>query len=144
MAFIKSPRPTMSPRNAWRAGISNAFTMPRSAASTIISQTVTTRRSVITARMHARVIEVRLRGDHHVAAADAVGSHASERRENENRNLSGESDDPEKERRSGHAVDEPGLRHVLHPRADQGDELSAEEKLEIAMPQRAEHFGSLN
>ena len=59
-------------------------------------------------------------------------------------NLSRESDYAEQECRTRHAIDEPGLRDVLHPGADQRDELAAEEELEIAMAQGAEHRGSFN
>ena len=38
----------------------------------------------------------------------------------------------------GEAVDQPRLGNVLHPGADQGDELAAEEELKIAVSQRAQ------
>ncbi len=41
MAFIRSSFPTMSTINAWRVGMSNAFTIPRHEASTKTCQTCT-------------------------------------------------------------------------------------------------------
>ncbi len=40
---------------------------------------------------------------------------------------------PKQQRGTGHAIDQPRLSNGLHPGADQRDELSGEEQLEIAM-----------
>src|SRR5271156_3123255 len=50
------------------------------------------------------------------------------------------SDSAKQERRSREAIDEPGLRDVLHPGADQRDHLAAEEKLKVAMAERTSHI----
>ena len=79
-----------------------------------------------------------LRGDHHAVAAVAVGHDAARRRQQEDRDLAGEADRAQQHRGAGEPVDQPGLRHVLHPRADQRDELAAEEELEVAVLKRAQ------
>ena len=77
----------------------------------------------------------RLRDDDDAAAVDAVGHVAAERRDEEDRDLPGEADRAEEERGVGEAVDQPRLRHRLHPRADEGNELAAEEETEVPDPQ---------
>ena len=137
MAFIKSSLPTMSTRNDWRPGMSNAFTTPSSAASTKISRTVIRLRQR-QRRQHKRQQHGRdLRTDHNVLAVAAVGHDSAERRKQEHRNLAGKSHCPQLQPRAGQPVDQPRLGHGLHPGADQRNELSAEKKLEVAMPQRA-------
>src|SRR5438309_8705717 len=54
IAFIKSSLPTMSTRNAWRAGMSNALTTPSRADSTKMCHTCTLSVSVSPARINAR------------------------------------------------------------------------------------------
>ena len=68
----------------------------------------------------------------------AVGGGASERREQEYWNLAGEPDCSEKKRGLGNTVDKPRLGDTLHPSSGQGDDLSAKEKLKIAMAQSAQ------
>ena len=79
IAFSKSSRPTISIRNDCRAGTSNAFTVPSSVASAIISQTRMRPVSVSAARVNASSIEAvcvaittRRRG-HRSAASPASG-----------------------------------------------------------------------
>src|ERR1035438_9131972 len=57
IAFSRSSLPTMSIRNAWRAGMSNAFTTPRPAAIAIICQTWMRPDSVSSASTVARTME---------------------------------------------------------------------------------------
>ena len=85
-----------------------------------------------------------MRGDDNVLPASPIRQHSAKRREHEHRNLAGESDRTEQECRACHAVDEPRLRDALHPRSNERDELAAEEKLEIAVPERAKHRGRLD
>ena len=44
----------------------------------------------------------------------------------------------EEQRRVRQAVDQPRLRHLLHPRPDQRDQLAAEEEPEVAVTECAE------
>ena len=57
IAFIRSSLPTMSTRNACRAGMSNAFTTPSSVASTRMCHTCTFPVSVNAARRNASTME---------------------------------------------------------------------------------------
>ena len=57
MAFIRSSLPTISTRNDCRAGISKAFTTPRSEASTKMCHTCTTPVRVSVAKIAARIID---------------------------------------------------------------------------------------
>ena len=57
MAFIRSSRPTMSTRNACRAGMSNALTMPRHVASTNTCHTRTCPLSVSAASTSGNTID---------------------------------------------------------------------------------------
>jgi len=56
-------------------------------------------------------------------------------RKEEDRNLAGKSHRAQLQSGTSQAVHKPRLRHGLHPGADQGNQLSAEEELEVAMPQ---------
>ena len=57
MAFIRSSLPTMSTKKDCRAGMSNAFTTPSSAASTKICHTLMTPVRVSVAKIRARIID---------------------------------------------------------------------------------------
>jgi hypothetical protein len=72
---------------------------------------------------------------------DSVRSGASERRKQENRDLAGEADCTQKKRGLRNAVNKPRLGHALHPSAGQGDDLSAEEELEVSVTQGAQRNG---
>jgi hypothetical protein len=69
---------------------------------------------------------------------DSVSGGASKRREQKNRDLACEADRTQKKRRLRNAIDQPRLRHTLHPSAGQGDDLSAKEELEVAVVQGAQ------
>ena len=77
-----------------------------------------------------------LRGDDHPLPVKTIGNDPSNGRKQENRNLAGKTHSPKLQTRPGQPVDEPRLRHRLHPRADQGDKLSTEEKLEVTVSKR--------
>jgi hypothetical protein len=67
-------------------------------------------------------------------AIPTIGGQPADGGEQEYGNLPREAHDAEKERRSRQAINEPSLRNVLHPGADERNHLPAEEKLEVAMP----------
>jgi hypothetical protein len=79
-----------------------------------------------------------LSGDDEPLAIDAVGGDSSQGSDDENGKLTGEADASQQERRVRHSIDEPCLGHGLHPGADQGDELSAEKELKVAVAQGAQ------
>ena len=78
-----------------------------------------------------------LGSDDDVLAIAAVGDDAAEGSEEEYGNLAGETYPAQQQSRTGEAVDEPGLGHGLHPGAGEGNELSAEKELEVAMAEGA-------
>src|ERR1035441_6024219 len=82
-----------------------------------------------------------LRGDDHAPPAVAIGDDAGDGGEQKERNLPGESDAAQQHQRAGDAVDQPGLRQVLHPGAAQRNELAREKELEVAIPQGAQGGG---
>ncbi len=57
MAFSRSSRPTISRTNDWRAGMSNAFTMPRHVARTKICHTRTWPLSVSAASVNGKSMD---------------------------------------------------------------------------------------
>src|SRR5437588_2819258 len=79
--------------------------------------------------------------NHQALAIDAVGGDSSEGSKEEDGNLAGKANASQQQRRLRHAVDEPRLGNTLHPGAGQGDKLSAEEELEVAVTQGAEGCG---
>ena len=138
MAFIRSSLPTMSTRKACRAGMSKAFTTPSKAASTKMCHTCTTSGKRQHRKDQGQNHGRDLGSDHHPLAVVAVGHDAAQRRHQKYGKLAGESHRSQQQRRPGQAIDQPCLGHALHPGADQRNELPAEEKLEIAMVQRAQ------
>ena len=74
-----------------------------------------------------------LGADHDSLPIEPVRHDAAQRRYQEHGNLAGESDCAQQQRRAGLAINQPRLCNILHPGADQGDELSAEEKLEVTV-----------
>ena len=77
----------------------------------------------------------RLCHDDHLAAGKTVGRDPAQRSQGEHGDLGAEPCGPEQKFRVGEAVHQPALRHVLHPGADQRDDLAADEEAEIAVPQ---------
>src|SRR5581483_8085808 len=82
-----------------------------------------------------------LRHDEQAMAVEAIDDDAGERSEEERRELAGEADDAEEERRSRQPIDQPARRGRRDPGADERNNLSAEEKLVVAIAQRAKHEG---
>jgi hypothetical protein len=80
-----------------------------------------------------------LGGDDDTLAVHTIGGNATDRRHEKNWDLTGEADCAEQCAGAGEAVNEPGLGNGLHPGADQGDQLSAEKELEVAMAEGAPH-----
>src|ERR1039458_9029652 len=59
-------------------------------------------------------------------------------RQKKDRNLARETHRAQQHRGAGEAVHQPRLGNVLHPGADEGNQLPAEEKLEISVPEGAQ------
>ena len=76
----------------------------------------------------------------YVASAESVRQYSAERREHEHWKLSAKSDDPQHERGAGNTVGNPRERHLLHPRADEGDALADEIQSEITAGEGAERI----
>jgi len=76
--------------------------------------------------------------DEHALPVHAVRDDAAERRQEEDRHLAGEPDEPEQRGGSGQPVDQPRLRDHLHPGADERDELPGEEEAVVSMREGAE------
>ncbi len=72
--------------------------------------------------------------DHDPMPIGAVRHHAADRRNQKHRNLAGEPDRPQQQRRSRQAIHQPRLGDRLHPGADQRDQLAGKEQLKVAMP----------
>ena len=71
--------------------------------------------------------------------AAGVDQAAAGRRQQEDRNLSREADQPEQYGRAIEAIDEPGLGDRLHPGADQREEPSTEEEAVITVREGTQH-----
>src|SRR5579863_7425912 len=61
-----------------------------------------------------------LRDEQNLPALDAVGDHAADQREQENGNAAEKLVESEQKRRMAQTIDEPALRHDLHPSANAG------------------------
>jgi len=68
----------------------------------------------------------------------AVGYHATDRSEREYRNLAAEPRRSQEQFRMREPVNQPALRYVLHPRADERDGLSKKQQAEVTMAECAE------
>jgi hypothetical protein len=73
----------------------------------------------------------RLRNDHELPPRVAVGSEAAQAAEREDRDLRAEPGGAEQQFRMRQPVDEPRLRHILHPGADERDGLAADKEPEV-------------
>ena len=60
---------------------------------------------------------------HNAMGRIAIRQHAANGTERENGNLRGEADDAKQGRRPGEPIDQPALRHLLHPGAADRDQL---------------------
>jgi hypothetical protein len=77
--------------------------------------------------------EGRLRSDEDAALGEAVRDGAGHEGEAEHGRRLERADEPQPERRVGELEDQPGLRHTLHPGADERDELAREEEAKVPM-----------
>ncbi len=77
----------------------------------------------------------RLGPDHDPLPVVAVGHRPAQWSHQQDRNLARESHRAQQQRGAREPVDQPRQRHGLHPRAGHGDELPAEEELEVAVLQ---------
>ena len=121
-----------------RAGISNALMQPSITAKASTCQTCT--RPEIVSSREAQGLEHRKRLGHddQFPARIAVGRQAAQASEGEDGDLRAEPRRAQQQFGVGQPVDQPGLRHVLHPGADQGNDLAGDEEAEVAVPQGAE------
>ncbi len=79
-----------------------------------------------------------LRHEQQMAAVAAIGDDAADEREEQDRDLADERIEAEEKGRggAGERDDEPGLRDLLHPGADAGDERAEPEQAKVAIGQR--------
>ena len=73
--------------------------------------------------------------DHHALLVGAVGEDARGERDEQHRQAAERGDQADVVGGVGELQDEPPLRHVLHPRADQGRPLPEEEQPEVPVAQ---------
>ena len=138
MAFGRSRRSsTISLTNACRAGVSKELMMPCTTCSQMICLTVMIPVNVRTASSADCSSDAACVHEQDPAPVVPIHEHAGKRRDDERRDLSGESGDAEQQLRSGQPVDQPARRHARDPRADEGNALTAEEEAEVAMLQGA-------
>src|SRR4051812_34386811 len=76
-------------------------------------------------------------------AIEAIHEHAGERRQQQRRYLSAETDDAEEECGSGNPVDEPARRDARDPRPDERYRLPAEEETVVTVSESAEKTWAL-
>ena len=122
--------------SACRPGISNALIVPSTTASASTCHTWTRPESVSSRQRECLEHGKRLRHDDQLVAREAVGRQAAQRAQRKHRDLRAEPGRAQQPLRVGQAVDQPGLRHVLHPGPHQRDDLAADEQPEIAVAQR--------
>ena len=138
-AFGRSSRPTSSVTNAWRAGVSIAAPMPEISASTYTCQSWTL--SVITSRPRISddTRHDRLRDRQQDPLREAVGQHAGERRDEQERQELQAGGEAEPDAAGAEVGDhEPVLRDPLHPGAGVRDQRGDEEEPVVVDRERAE------
>ena len=81
--------------------------------------------------------------DQQVVTVQPVRVDAGDGREDKRRDLAREADQPQQEGRIRQAVDKPAHRDLLHPGADEGNRLAAEEKAEVPVLQGPQDGGDL-
>jgi hypothetical protein len=84
-----------------------------------------------------------LRDHEDAMAVPAVGEHARERGQDEQRNLTRESGDAEEELGAGQAIDEPARGDARDPRADQRNALPGKEETVVAVREGTGEAGHL-
>ena len=80
-----------------------------------------------------------LRADQQPVAVPAVDEDSRERGEEERRELRGEADDPQQQRRAGQPIDKPARGRGGDPRPGQRHDLAAEEQPVVAVPEGPQH-----
>ena len=143
IAWRRSSRPTMSSVMDWRDGMSKELIRPMVSARQMISQTCTVPVSVSTARTAACSIAalcVKSRNFRRSTRSATMPPNGVMR----NTGTVEQNDvTPSSTRGMGQAVDQPGLRRVLHPRAHQRDELAGEEQAVVAMTEDVDQTGAV-
>ena len=134
IAFARSARSsTSSTTNAWRAGVSNALMRPWTTWSSRIDRTVTRAGQRQAGERQRLQHRQDLRHEEDPVAIPAIDEHAGERRDEQRRNLTAESNDAEEQFGAGQAIDQPARRDAGDPRADERDALATEEEAVIGM-----------
>ena len=126
-------------RNAWRPGMSNAFTSPWTTLSPMIERDRDPPRQGQRGQREGLQHRHGLRRDEQPVAVPPIDVDAGERADEERGELPREADDAEEEGRSGQAIDEPARRRRGDPRAGQRDDLSAEEQPVVPIAERPQH-----
>ena len=142
MALIRSSLEVIWMTSAWRPGISKALMMPSNPASVSTCQTWMRPESVRAASTKACSIDSVWVTMTTFWREKRSAGQAAERAEGEDGDLGAEPGGAEQQFGVGEAVDQPALGHILHPGADQGDDLPGEEEAEIAVAQGAEGMGN--
>ena len=76
-------------------------------------------------------------------AVHPVGHGAAQRGQQKNRDLAREAHHAEQCGRTSEPVDQPGLRHRLHPGSDERNQLAADEEPVIAVAEGSENAAEL-
>ena len=129
---------TISSRNAWRVGVSNAFIVPSRSANASTCQTCTTPVQVSAASASACTEASELDDDQQPPPVEPVGPDAGDRRDEQHRELQRRRREAEHERRAGQPVDEPARRDRLHPGAEDRQALAGVEDAEAAIAERSQ------
>ena len=141
MALMRSSRPTMSTANAWARRdvhrIDHAQERGQQEDVPHLHVPGECQTGQDERQKHGRG----LGRDQDAVAIVAVGDRSADGGQQEDRNLAGKPHKAQQDRRAGEAVDQPRLRHGLHPRADQRNELAAEEQPVVLMPKGPDHMG---
>ncbi len=117
-------RGTRSAARAWRIGMSTALTNPSTSAITITIQISTAPVATITKSTKRLQAGGGLGGDQGMALVDPIRDDAAERRQEQGRAELEDGHEPELQRSPTQGQDEPRQAHLLHPGADQADDLS--------------------
>ena len=137
MALIRSSLLVIWMTSAWRPGISKALITPSRAGERQHVPDLHAPREGERRQREGLQHGQGLGHDDQLAAGKAVGRDPAQRSQGEHGDLRAEPCGAEQKFRMGQAIHQPALRHVLHPGADQRDDLAADEEAEIAVPQGA-------
>ena len=139
MAFGMSSRRTRFGSSDWYAGPPNAWAVPVMHDSARMCQTLHGVPVDEGGQREGRAHLHALRDQQHRPAIAAVGDHAADEREEQDRQLAEERVEAEVERRVRQREHEPALGDLLHPRADAGREGADPQHAEVAVGERARH-----